>query len=181
MRGLESTQQWHYFLLITSLSISPWWTLVFLTLSFPLSDIILEALGLFDWYSHDCAVCCNKLPTSQLDDDNHGKWRMQRPDHLKKTKTSYLYTLMLTLRVWVVFSCLLEEDVSALQHGTVFIVIRTGFMTNNDRRLREYVKTLFPPLRDYQVIMHAFVHITVRCSHYRRLYTRIFFFILERK
>lgn len=48
------------------------------------------------------------------------------------------------LWVWVVFSCLSEEDVSALRHGTVFIVIKTGIMTNNDRRLRGYVKTLFP-------------------------------------
>lgn len=62
----------------------------------------------------------------------------------KKTKTSYLYTLMPTLQVWVVFSCLSEEDDSALRHGTVFIVIKTGFMTNNDRRLRGHVKTLLP-------------------------------------
>lgn len=57
---------------------------------------------------------------------------------------SYLYTLMPTLRVRVVFSCLSEEDVSALRHGTVFIFIKTGFMTDNDGRLRGYVKTLFP-------------------------------------
>lgn len=52
----------------------PWWTLVSLTLCFLqhlkyFTDIILEALGLFDWCSHDC-VCCNELPTSQLDDGN---------------------------------------------------------------------------------------------------------------
>lgn len=133
-------------------SISPWWTLVSLILSFSqhlkyVTDIILEALGLFDWCSHDC-VCCNELPTSQLDNGNStGNDRRERPDHLKKKKKkkmSYLYTLMPTLRVRVVFSCLSEEDVSALRHGTVFIFIKTGFMTDNDGRLRGYVKTLFP-------------------------------------
>lgn len=69
----------------------------------------------------------------------------------KKTTTSYLYTLMLTLWVRVVFSCLSKEDVSALRHGTVFIVIRTGFRTDNDRR-----QDSVPPSRDNQVIMHAF-------------------------
>lgn len=93
----------------------------------------------------------------------------------KKTKTSYLYTLMLTLWVWVVFSCLSEEDFSALRHGTVFIVIRTGFMTNNDSRLRGYVKTPFPLeiLSSHNACV--FLHITRRCSHYRCLYSRIYY------
>lgn len=72
-------------------SISPRWTLVSLILSFSqhlkyVTDIILEALGLFDWCSHDC-VCCNELPTSQLDNGNStGNDRRERPDHLKKKK-----------------------------------------------------------------------------------------------
>lgn len=82
---------------------------------------------------------------------------------------------MLTLWVWVVFSCLSEEDVSALRHGTVFIVIKTGFMTNNDRRLRGYVKTLFPLERSSSRNACVFLHVTVRCSHYRCLYTRIYY------
>lgn len=49
-----------------------------------------------------------------------GWWTNGWPDHLT-TRTSYLYTLMLTLRVCVVFSCLSKEDVAALRHGTVFI------------------------------------------------------------
>lgn len=71
-------------------SISPWWTLVSLILSFSqhlkyFTDIILEALGLFDWCSHDCVVCCNELPTSQLDDGNSmGNDQRKRPDHLEK-------------------------------------------------------------------------------------------------
>lgn len=99
---------------------------------------------------------------------------MQRPGHLKN-EDELPYTLMLTLRVWVVFSCLWEEDVSALQHGTVFIVIRTGFRTNNDRRLRGYVKTPFPLKRLSSHNACVFLHITVRCSHYRCLYTRIYY------
>lgn len=51
---------------------------------------------------------------------SNGRRMNARPDHLT-TRTSYLYTLMLTLRVCVVFSCLSKEDVAALRHGTVFI------------------------------------------------------------
>lgn len=83
----------------------------------------------------------------------------------KNKKTSYLYTLMLTPRVWVVFSCLSEEDVSALRHGTVFIVIKTGFMTNNDGRLRGQCQDSVHPSRDYQVIMHAFFYTSLWGVH----------------
>lgn len=110
------------------------------------TDIILEALGLFDWCSHVlCPVSSCQLASWMA----VSPWVMtQRPDHLKKqTKIIYLYTLMLTLRVRVVFSCLSEEDVSALQHGTVIIVINTGFMIDNVRRIWGYVKTLLPPER----------------------------------
>lgn len=84
---------------------------------------------------------------------------------------------MLTLRVRVAFGCLSEEDVSALRHGTVFKVIRTGFMTNNDRRLKGICQdSVSPPSRDYQVIMHAFFtrHCEVFTLSYR-LYTRIYY------
>lgn len=84
---------------------------------------------------------------------------------------------MLTLRVRVAFGCLSEEDVSALRHGTVFKVIRTGFMTNNDRRLKGICQdSVSPPSRDYQVIMHAFFtrHCEVFTLSYH-LYTRIYY------
>lgn len=69
MLGEHSTIRCFFFFFI---SISPWWTLVSLILSFSqhikyFTDIIWEALGLFDRCSHDCVVCCNELPTSQLD------------------------------------------------------------------------------------------------------------------
>lgn len=71
--GEHSTTRCFFFFLDFLTSISPRWTLVSLILSFSqhlkyFTDIILEALGLFDWCSHDCVVCCNELPTSQLDD-----------------------------------------------------------------------------------------------------------------
>lgn len=74
---------------------------------------------------------------------------MQRPDHHKERKQEDEDELPLHTHADTVsvssFQLPPEEDVSALRHGTVFIVIKTGFMTNNDRRLRGYVKTLLPP------------------------------------
>lgn len=151
---------------------SPRWTLVSLILSFfeylkYWTDIILEALGLFDRCLHDClcaVMSCRIASWMTLNPREMTKcktWpsKKEMKRNKKKKKTRYLYTLMLTLRVWVVSSCLSEEDVAALQHGTVFIVIRTGFMTNNDRRLRGYVKTLFPPREIIKSLMHAvFTH-----------------------
>lgn len=71
--GQHSTMRRFFFLLFFCNINLPWWTLVSLIPSFSqhlkyFTDIILEALGLFDWCSYDCVVRCNELPTSQLDD-----------------------------------------------------------------------------------------------------------------
>lgn len=152
--SLESTQQWDAFFffffeqdLFVFTSISPRWTLVSLILF--ITTLRSTSLTSFWklWVSligaHMtvlCAVMSCRLASWMT------PWLMTdaKTWPSKKTKTSYLYTLMPTLRVWVVFSCLSEEDDSALRHGTVFIVIKTGFMTNNERRLRGHVKTLLP-------------------------------------
>ena len=179
--SLGNQGRWRMYFFFFFKSISPRWTLVSLILStlnhwhhFGSSGSLWLVLT---WL---CFVCCNELPTSQLDD--HGLMTNAKtwPSRKKKTKTSYLYTLMLTLWVWVVFSCLSKEDVSALRHGTVFIVIGTGFMTNNDRRrLRGICQDSVPPSRDYQVIMHAFFYTSRWGVHIIVIY--ILEFMLERK
>lgn len=52
----HSTLVFYHLFTILLLSVSPWSSLVFFILSFSLSDIILEALGLFDWCLYDCVL-----------------------------------------------------------------------------------------------------------------------------
>lgn len=83
----------------------------------------------------------------------------QLPDHSEKKKgggaTGYLRTLVLMLRVWKVLGCLFEEDISALQHGTVFRSYSwptmSGGVGGTPRLCCSY--------RGYQVIMHAFIYL----------------------
>ena len=94
-----------------------------------------------------------------------------RPDHLT-TMTSYLHTLILTLRGWVVFSCLSKEDDDALQHDAVLII--SGLDSWRTTKELGYILRLWIPSGSRQSSHNACVlNITVRCSHYL-IYTRIY-------
>lgn len=101
-----------------------------------IADIIWEALGL--------SRCCSHVGMScQLTSCTEVMRPMQAPDHSEKKlkggggrvgmATSYLRTPVLMLRVWKDLGGLSEEDVSALQHGTVFRGSKTGLMTDDVR------------------------------------------------
>lgn len=124
-----------------SASITPWWTPISFILSFQqhlmhIADIISEALGLSHCCSHvgmswKLTRCMEMMTAMQVPD--HSEKKIKGGGRVMGMATSYLRTLVLMLRVWKGLGCLSEEDVSALQHGTVFRGSKIGFTTNNVR------------------------------------------------